>query len=215
MRRKVSIHAALAAGMAAVLLFAAQTAAAHPDKGKAADKARASSGYAHAGILSAAAEMLKLDREELRRELKEGKTLAEIAAKRGVGKDELIRGLSEAAAKRIDAKVAEGRLTAERAGQLKAGLQARIEALVDSRGALRPPLRHPGRMFLMHKIASVLGVSKSELESRLAEGKSIAEIAKSRGMSEDRLIEKLKDSLTDELRQFVRMKHPVRKTGAP
>ena len=209
MRRKLSIHAALAAGMAAVLLLAAHSAAAHPDKAHAADKARAS-GHARYGILSAAADILKLDRDELRRELKEGKTLAEIAAKRGVGKDELIRRLSEAAAKRIDAKVAEGRLTAARAEQLKAGLQARIEAAVDTRGMPLPPHRHPGHLYLMHKIASVLGISKDELKSRLAEGKSIAEIAKSKGMSEDRLIEKLKDSLTDELRRFVRMKHPVR-----
>lgn len=212
MRRKFSIHAALAAGLAAVLLFAAQTAAAHPDKGQAADKARVS-GYAQAGILSAAADILKLDRDELRRELKEGKTLAEIAAKKGIGKDELIRRLSEAAAKRIDARVAEGRLTAARAREIKSGLQAHIEAAVDSRDILRPLHRHPGHLFMMHKIASVLGMSKDELKSRLAEGKSIAEIAKSKGISEDRLIEKLKDSLTEELRQFVRMKHPVRKPG--
>jgi DNA-directed RNA polymerase specialized sigma subunit len=70
-------------------------------------------------------------------------------------------------------------------------------------------------MFLMHKIASVLGISKDELKSRLAGGQSIAEIAKSRGISEEKLIEKLKDSLTDELRHFVRMKHPARKPGAP
>ncbi|REK52054.1 MAG: hypothetical protein C6W55_17660 [Thermobacillus sp.] len=212
MRRKFSIHAALAAGLAAVLLFAAQTAAAHPDKGRAADKAQAS-GYVHAGILSAAADILKLNRDELRRELKEGKTLAEIAAKKGIGKDELIRRLSEAAAKRIDARVAEGRLTAARAREIKSGLQAHIEAAVDSRDILRPLHRHPGHLFMMHKIASVLGMSKDELKSRLAEGKSIAEIAKSRGISEDQLIEKLKDSLTDELRHFVRMKHPVRKPG--
>jgi len=214
MRRNLSIHAALAASLAAALLLAAQTAAAQPDKERTADKAHAA-GDAHAGILAAAADILKLDRDELRRELKAGKTLAEIAAKRGVGKDELIRRLSESAAKRIDARVAEGRLAAERAERIKAGLHARIEAAVDSRDALRPLHRHPGHMFLMHKIASVLGISKDELKSRLAGGQSIAEIAKSRGISEEKLIEKLKDSLTDELRHFVRMKHPARKPGAP
>jgi hypothetical protein len=225
MRRKFGIHAALAAGMAAgALFFAAQAAGAHPDHRQAAAGARPAekaeaSGYAHAGMLANAAEVLKIDRDELRRELKEGKTLAEIAAKRGVAKEELIRRLAETAAKRIDARVAEGRLDASRAERLKEGLKAHIEAAVDSRDLLRPVHLHPGHRFLLHKVASVLGMSKDELRSQLAEGRSIAEIAKSRGLSEDRLIGKLKDSLTDELRQFVRMKHPVRrapeaKTGA-
>jgi hypothetical protein len=258
----MSFRAAVAAGLAAVLL-AAQTAGAHPDTGRAAENAKAAdktqtpgktpapgrtqpsgdghttgpaqpsdktrapdgaqpsdktqtsdkpegTGHAHPGMLAAAAEVLKLNRDELRRELKAGRTLADIAARRGIGKDELIRRLSEAAAKRIDAKVAEGRLPAARAEQLKDRLRAHIEAAVDSRDLLVPIHRHPGHRFLMHKIASVLGILQSELNSRLAEGRSIAEIAKSKGMSEDELIGKLKDSLTDELRRFVRMKHPVR-----
>ena len=216
MKRRFGIPAALAAGVAA-LVFAAQAAGAHPDHRQAAAGARPAekaeaSGYAHAGMLANAAEVLKIDRDDLRRELKEGRTLAEIAAKRGVAKEDLIRRLSEAAAKRIDARVAEGRLDASRAGRLKESLRAHIEAAVDSRDLLRPIHRHPGHRFLMHKVAAVLGIPKDELKSRLAQGQSIAEIAKSRGISEDQLIGKLKDSLTDELRQFVRMKHPVRQS---
>ena len=124
----------------------------------------------------------------------------------------LARRLAEDAEKRLDARVAEGRLSASRAAQLKASIKAHIEAAVDSRDLLKPIHRHPGHRFLMHKIAAVLGMPGSELESRLAEGRSIAEIAKSRGLSEDQLIEKLKDSLSEELRHFVRMKHSVRKS---
>lgn len=188
------------------------TDSARPSNGARTSDKPAGPGHAHPGLLTAAAEVLKLDRDELRRELKAGRTLAEIAARRGIGKDELVRRLSEAAAKRIDAKVAEGRLPAARAGQLKASLRAHIGAAVDSRDLLVPIHRHPGHRFLLHKIATVLGIPQGELKSRLAEGRSIAEIAKSKGMSEDELIGKLKDSLTDELRRFVRMKHPVRPT---
>lgn len=74
--------------------------------------------------------------------------------------------------------------------------------------------RHPGHMAVMSKIASVLGMSKDELRSKLASGMSIAEIAKSKGISEDQLIDRLKDSLTDELRQFVRMKRPAPNASA-
>jgi|GEM_PF-587226 len=220
MRRRMSIHGAFAAGMAAaVFLVAAQLAGAHPDlpkkeqtgpKSQSVDSVEAPS-RAHAGMLAAAAEALKLNRDELRRELRKGRTLAELAEQRGIGKEELIRRLAEDAEKRLDARVAEGRLSASRAAQLKASIKAHIEAAVDSRDLLKPIHRHPGHRFLMHKIAAVLGMPGSELESRLAEGRSIAEIAKSRGLSEDQLIEKLKDSLSEELRHFVRMKHPVRK----
>ena len=212
MKRTISIRALLAAIGAAVLLFAVQAADAHPARSS--ENKKPASAHAYPGLLAAAAEALKLDRDELRRELKAGRTLAEIAAERGVGKDELIRRLAEAAAKRIDAKVAEGRLPAERAKQLKTRLRSRIEAAVDSRDLLRPVIHgHPGRLYLLHKIASVLGIPKSELKARLAEGQSLAEIAKSKGISEDELINRLKDSLTDELRRFVRMKHPAGKTA--
>jgi len=211
MSRTISIRALLAATAAAVLLFAVRTAEAHPAQPPADGKP--ASVHAHPGMLSAAAEALKLDRDELRRKLKEGRTLAEIAAERGVPKDELIRRLVESAARRLDAKVAEGKLPAARADQLKTRLRSRIEAAVDSRNLLSPIHPHPGRLYLLHKVASVIGIPTGELKALLAEGRSIAEIAKSRGISEDELIGKLKDSLTDELRRLIRMKHPAGKSA--
>jgi len=205
MRRTISSRALIIATAAAILLLAAGTAEAHPAQPPASGKP--ASVRAYPGMLSAAAEALKLDRGELKRKLENGRSLADIAKERGVSKDELIRRLTEAAAKRIDAKVAEGKLPAARAEQLKARLRSRIEAAVDSRDLLNPIRRHPGGLHLLDKIARVIGIPKNELKSRLAKGQSIAEIAKSKGMSEDELIAKLKDSLTDELRRFVRMKH--------
>lgn len=93
-------------------------------------------GHYHFGKLDAAARYLELSREELREELAGGKTLAEIATAEGKSVDGLVDALVASAEKKIDAAVTAGRLTEERAAELKADLRSRITALVDRE--LRP-----------------------------------------------------------------------------
>jgi polyhydroxyalkanoate synthesis regulator phasin len=93
-------------------------------------------GHFHFGRLDAAARYLELSREELREQLAGGKTLAEIATAEGKSVDGLVDALVASAEKKIDTAVTAGRLTEERAAELKADLRSRITALVDRE--LRP-----------------------------------------------------------------------------
>ncbi|MNR26240.1 hypothetical protein D3C85_1434370 [compost metagenome] len=56
------------------------------------------------------------------------------------------------------------------------------------------------------EIAAILGITEEELAAERKAGKSLAEIAEAKGITEDRLIAKIKDSLTDELKNFVERK---------
>lgn len=84
-------------------------------------------GEAGAGL----AEALGLDPGELGEALRSGQTLAEVAEANGVERqvvvDALVAGMSE----RIDRGVASGRISADRATELKAGAPERAEQVVD------------------------------------------------------------------------------------
>ncbi|HUG55998.1 MAG TPA: hypothetical protein VMJ92_02890 [Candidatus Limnocylindrales bacterium] len=97
----------------------------------------------HAGIqvLNAAADHLGLTPAEVREQLAAGQTLGEIAdATAGTSREGIIAALVAAANSEIDAKVAEGDLTAEQAERLKATQEEHMTRLVDSE-RLRPVFR--------------------------------------------------------------------------
>jgi ribosomal protein S13 len=86
--------------------------------------------------LDEAARILGLTTDQLRQELRSGKSLAEIAAARNISRDTLVNGLTTAATQRIDAAVSAGRLTQQQATALKQRLPDQINRLVDAK---RPP----------------------------------------------------------------------------
>jgi polyhydroxyalkanoate synthesis regulator phasin len=81
--------------------------------------------------LDTAASYLGLTESELREELEDGKSLAEIAREQDKSVDGLVEELVDAAERRIDDAVADGRLAEDRATRLKDGLEERIRNRVD------------------------------------------------------------------------------------
>lgn len=81
--------------------------------------------------LDVAAETLGLTEDELLTQLRDGATLAEIAADQGVETQTLVDALVAAASERIDEAVADGRLDQDRADEMKADLESRIATAVE------------------------------------------------------------------------------------
>ena len=102
--------------------------------------------HGHGGPLSldAAAEFLGLTEAELRTKLEAGDTLAEIAQAEGKTKAGLVAALVADAKERLDAAVADGRVTAAQRTEILSGLQNRIEEAVDGELRFRGP--HGGPM---------------------------------------------------------------------
>jgi hypothetical protein len=88
-------------------------------------------GMGHIGKLEAAATYLGLTEEQLRERVQDGDTLAEIARAEGKSVAGLVDALVAEATERIDQAVEDGRLTEERATELKEGLEERTQDLVD------------------------------------------------------------------------------------
>lgn len=89
----------------------------------------------HGEMLAAASSYLGLTEAELRSQLAD-KTLAEIAKENGKSVSGLVNAMVASAEKSIDEAVADGNLTSEQAGLIKAGLEEHITARVN--GELGP-----------------------------------------------------------------------------
>jgi hypothetical protein len=98
----------------------------------------------HVGDLDAVSTYLGLTAEDLRAALADGKSLAEIAREEGKSVDGLVQALVTEAEERIDAAVADGRLTEAQAGELKEDLEDRITELVNREPGARTEFRGPG-----------------------------------------------------------------------
>lgn len=89
------------------------------------------------GDIESLASTLKMTTDELHSAIHDGKTLAEIAKEQGVSTDTVVAAIVKAATARIDEAVKAGRLTADQAKQLKAGLEEKVTTFVNEGGPMR------------------------------------------------------------------------------
>jgi uncharacterized protein YidB (DUF937 family) len=93
--------------------------------------------------LSKVAETIGVTTDELKTALQGGQSIADVAEANGVDVQKVIDTLVADATARIDAKVASGDLTAERAATMKENLTERITALVNHAGGFGGRHRGP------------------------------------------------------------------------
>ncbi|MET0903626.1 MAG: hypothetical protein ABWZ52_10335, partial [Acidimicrobiales bacterium] len=108
------------------------------------DRGPGHGGRGHFGAgLDAAAEAIGITSEELRAALRDGSTIAELAETNGVEVQTVIDALVADAGAAIDQAMANGRLTEERAAEIKANLPERFEAMVNGEGRFGDPAGPP------------------------------------------------------------------------
>jgi lipoate-protein ligase A len=101
----------------------------------------------HLHSLEAAASYLGLTEAQLREQVNEGKTLAQVARDRDKSVDGLIDAMVAATEKQLDEAVAEGRLSEADKNQVLADLRERITRLVNE-GLPGPRFEHKGPHFM-------------------------------------------------------------------
>jgi len=125
--------------------------------------------------------------------------LEDVAGRLGVEPDELETALEEAGVARVDEAVESGRLTEERAAELKERIRSGEAGLpgLGLRGrppGLGGPDEHRGFGHgpgLLEPAADYLGLENDVLRDRLSEGDSLAEIAEAEGKEVDGLVDAL------------------------
>lgn len=135
---------------------------------------------------SALLELLKIDAETFKANIEAGKTLLDIAKEQGVSEQALRDFVAERMTKRIDEGVANGRISAEQAQQLKDNMEQHVSAVINSKGPMHRGDRGPG--FADNtKLLELLKTDAQTLKSELKEGKTLAAIAKENGVAEKKL----------------------------
>jgi hypothetical protein len=118
----------------------------------------------------------------------------DAAKQLGVTPSALTAALKKALENRIDAAVADGRLTKEQGDELKQRIESGdLPLFFGPRGGLH---EHFGGL---DAAASYLGLTEAELETQLESGKTLAQVAKDRGKSVDGLIQAMVDAATKRL----------------
>jgi polyhydroxyalkanoate synthesis regulator phasin len=163
----------------------------------------------HKDSLDTAASYLGLTEAQLRTQLNNGKTLAQVARDRDKSVDGLIDTLVKAQNESLDEAVEEGKLTQAEANQIKQGQRERIADFVNN-GQLRFRFhggdRGPGGPhFLPHfeAAASYLGLTEAQLRAQLASGKTLAQVARDQDKSVDGLVDAIVRAQNDKLDQAV------------
>jgi hypothetical protein len=136
-------------------------------------------------LMSAATTYLGVTRQALVRELRSGKSLAQIATARNKSVDGLEAALVTALRARVDAARAADKIDATRAERLKARAPQVVERLVNAVPKVRPVAR--AKRGVLGIAARYLGLTRPQLATELRAGKSLAQVATARGKSVDGL----------------------------
>jgi predicted RNA-binding protein associated with RNAse of E/G family len=148
--------------------------------------------------------LLKLDAEELQAQLKDGKTLAQIAEAQGVAEDDVISLLTKQHEEQLAKAVEDGKLTQEQADKVKEKTAEMVKNMVENthRGM-------GGKMLVKfemkdnQELLSLLKLDAEELQAQLKDGKSLAEIAEAQGVAEDDVISLLTKQHEEQLAKAV------------
>jgi len=152
------------------------------------------------GHLDAAATALGMTVEELRTALVAGTSLADVAATKGVAVQKVIDAIVAAETAELKQHVADGKLTQARADELLAGLSARVTAMVNADipafgrgGEGHGKGRRHGLPGLHDStvLEDTLGMTREEIRAGLEAGKSIADLAKEKGVDVQKVIDAL------------------------
>lgn len=164
------------------------------------------------GILPTAAQVLNMTPQQLAQELRGGQSIAQVAESKGVSEQQVIDAIVQKISATLDQRVQAGKLTQDKADQMKADLPARVKNIVEHTGLAKQG--HPLARVGIAEVASVLGMTPQDLTAQLKSGKSIADVAQSKGMSQAQLIDQLLNKEKDALTKFVEHKWGGKKPAA-
>ncbi len=85
-------------------------------------------------VLQAAAQALNMSTDDLKAELRQGKTLAQVAQEKGISTDDFKSRLLSQVDQQLAQLVQQGRLTQQQADQLKQWVQNNIDAIINAPG---------------------------------------------------------------------------------
>ena len=166
-------------------------------------------GFGPGGDSSAAATYLGLTADQIRTDLQNGKTLAQIATAQGKTADGLVQAILAAQEANLDKLVAAGKLTSDQEKKIETNLESMITSLVNGTpptsaaplvgGGFGFPGGRPGglgpRLGIgpfgadLNAAATYLGLTPDQIKTDLENGKTLAQIATAQGKTAEGLVQ--------------------------
>ena len=144
----------------------------------------------------AVAKVLGLTADELKTELQSGKTLADVAKAKSVDIAKVKQAIIDDFTAREQAEVASGEHTQAEVDQKIADLKSKIDDIVNGAMPMGGKGGHGirGTVIASDAVAKVLGMTADELKTELQSGKSLADVAKAKGVD----VEKVKATILED-----------------
>jgi hypothetical protein len=162
-------------------------------------------------IIEEAAAILGLQTDKIKQSLIEGKSLLDIAKEQSMNEADFTNRLLAVRVSKVDEAVKAGKITQEKADQIKAKMQEHISFMIHSKNLQDLHSRDQKKQFSNEarqmmspaKLSLILGIPEDKLVEQLKAGKSITEIAQAQGISKQQLIDKIKEQITPFLEKAV------------
>ena len=173
-------------------------------------------GFRGGNVIKETATILGVEESVVQEALKADKTLEAFAIEKGLTKEDYLAKLVAAETTAINAQVTAGKLTQAQADERIAALSDQLTKQIEAKGfkggfpggpgGKGGPGGFGGGFGNPEVITTILGITQEELRTELESGKSIVDIATVKGISEDDLISKIKDGMTDSIKKSVEEK---------
>ena len=152
--------------------------------------------------------ILGMDAKVLGQELKSGKTLAKIAADKGIDIKTLTQKLEALFNDKIDKALANGKLTKDKATAMKAKTSQKVASAINEPWTGHKGKAGKGNVFknVRQQIPALLGMDATQLKEQLKSGKTLAQIAQDKGIAKDKLVSDVQSIMKANLDQAVKDK---------
>jgi uncharacterized protein (DUF433 family) len=150
----------------------------------------------------AIADTVGMPTAELRRALRDGRTLTEVAESSGVDPQAVVDVLVSSGTARLEAAVAAGAIDRSTADERLATLPDRSADLANGE-IERDVRRHPRRAIGLATAADAIGIDVQDLREELRDGRTIAEVADARGVDPQTVIDALTARSTEHITRVV------------
>ena len=162
-------------------------------------------GRVHGGVRIAgqtAAATIGVSAEELRNQVRSGKTVAQVSTEHGVDPANVVNAIVAALTQQIDQKAAAGTVDAARAEQAKQKLPDLANRFVNNTKSHRRG--HGVLKDAVQAAAKEIGVSAGDLKQARKGGKSIAQVANEHDKSVDDVVNAVVKAATSDIDQAVK-----------
>ncbi len=134
--------------------------------------------------------------EDIRSARQSGDSLADIAEANDVATDDYVGAVVDAATTAIDDAVADGKLSEDRAVEIKEGLTDKVTAMVTSEAGWHGrsrgwAIKLDGKPSPIVVLSELSGLSVEEIREQRVEGTSLGDIAEANGVTKDAYIAEL------------------------